>query len=147
MTRDCHDADMDASRNEHTMRRIFDALAIGDRKPFAAAMTDDFSWTIAGVASPWCRTWRGRLAVREGLFAPLFKQFAGTYTNRAVSFTSAGDRVVVECRGSVETHRGGHYDNEYCYVCRFDDAGGLVSVTEYADTALMDRELAPPAAA
>jgi hypothetical protein len=50
----------------------------------------------------------------------------------------------VECRGDVATKAGARYDNPYCYVCRFDAAGKLVALTEYMDTALAERVLAPP---
>ena len=135
---------MGAAENKQRMQQVFSALAEGDRAPFAAAMSDDFSWTIAGVASAWAGTWHGRQAVGDELFAPLFAQFAGTYTNRALSFTAEEDRVVVECRGQVATKAGDRYDNHYCYVCRFNEEGKLASLVEYADTALIEAVLDPP---
>ncbi len=135
---------MGAAENKHLMQEVFSALAEGDRAPFAAAMSEDFSWTIAGVASAWAGTWHGRQAVRDELFAPLFEQFADTYTNRALSFTAEEDRVVVECRGKVSTKAGDRYDNHYCYVCRFNEEGKLDSLVEYADTALIEAVLDPP---
>lgn len=126
------------------MEEIFAGLAKGDRTSFADSMADDFSWTIAGVATKWAGTWRGKQVVREQLMAPLFAQFADTYTNTAVSFTAEEDRVVVECRGRVVTKKGTRYDNQYCYVCRFDRHGKLTSLIEYADTALMEAALQPP---
>jgi hypothetical protein len=51
---------------------------------------------------------------------------------------------VVECKGDVSTKAGNRYDNDYCYVCRFGDDGKLVALTEYMDTALAERVLAPP---
>lgn len=135
---------MSASKNKRTMEEVFSSLAEGERSPFAAAMADDFTWTIAGVATQWAGTWHGRQAVREHLFAPLFAQFADRYTNTAISFTAEEDRVVVECRGKVTTKGGARYDNQYCYVCRFHENGKLAALVEYADTALMEAALAPP---
>lgn len=135
---------MGAQDNKRVMEEVFSGLAEGDRAPFADAMAEDFSWTIAGVATPWAGTWHGKQAVREQLFAPLFAQFADRYTNTPVSFTAEDDRVVIECRGSVTTQAGDRYDNHYCYVCGFDAAGKLASLVEYADTALMDAVLSPP---
>jgi len=82
--------------------------------------------------------------VRPELFRPLFAQFEGSYRNRASRFVAEADLVVVECRGDVATKAGARYDNQYCYVCRIDDAGKLVALTEYMDTALAERVLAPP---
>lgn len=87
--------------NKATVQAIFTALAEGDRKPFADAMAEDFSWTITGHG-PWAHSWRGKAAVRSGLMAPLFAQFAGTYRNRATRIVCEGDTVC----GRVSRQRG-----------------------------------------
>lgn len=129
--------------NKAIVRSVFDALAEGDRRPFADAMADDFSWTITGHG-PWAHTWRGKAAVHHGLMAPLFAQFAGTYRNRATRIVCEGDTVVVECRGSVATRAGPRYDNHYCYVIEMQ-GGKMHALTEYMDTALAEAVLSPPA--
>ena len=134
---------VNAQRNKQAMKIVFDALAEGNGQPFVDAMSDDFSWTISG-SGPWSRTWSGKDQVRRGLFRPLFAQFEGSYRNRASRFVAEDDIVVVECKGDVATRAGARYDNDYCYVCRFDAAGKLVALTEYMDTALAERVLAPP---
>jgi ketosteroid isomerase-like protein len=150
-TRTCHfqnDAsdntkDMSAQNCKRTMQIIFAELANGNGQPFVDAMHDDFAWTISGQG-PWARTWRGKDAVRAELFRPLFAQFATKYRNTAKNFIAEGDTVVVECKGDVATKQGNRYDNDYCYVCRFGDDGKLIALTEYMDTALAERVLAPP---
>jgi len=134
---------MSESTNRAIVQSIFAALAEGDRKPFADAMADDFSWTITG-GGPWSRTWRGKRAVQAGLMAPLFAQFADTYRNHATRILCDGDTAVVECRGSVTTRTGARYDNHYCYVIDFAD-GKMRALTEYMDTALAEAVLSPPA--
>lgn len=134
---------MPESPHKAIIQSIFTALAEGDRRPFADAMADDFSWTIAGHG-PWARTWRGKAAVRSGLMAPLFAQFADTYRNRATRIVCDGNTVVVECRGSVATRAGARYDNQYCYVIDMQD-GKMHALTEYMDTALAEAVLSPPA--
>jgi uncharacterized protein len=134
---------MSAQRNKQTLQAVFDHLAQGNGQPFIDAMSDDVSWTITGT-SPWSKTWRGKDSLRRDLFRPLFAQFAGSYRNRASRFVAEGDIVVVECKGDVATKSGARYDNDYCYICRFDDAGKLIAITEYMDTALLDRVLTPP---
>lgn len=126
------------------MQAVFDALAEGNGQAFVDAMSPDVTWTISGT-SPWSKTWRGKDSMRRELFRPLFAQFAGAYLNRASRFIAEADIVVVECKGDVATTRGDRYDNDYCYICRFNDAGEIVAITEYMDTALADRVLAPPA--
>jgi ketosteroid isomerase-like protein len=134
---------MSAQQNKQTLQTVFDELAQGNGQPFVDAMSDDVTWTITGT-SPWSKTWRGKESLRRDLFRPLFAQFTGPYRNRASRFVAEGDIVVVECKGDVATMRGARYDNDYCYICRFDDAGKLIAITEYMDTALLDRVLTPP---
>jgi hypothetical protein len=131
-----------ANVNRLHMERIMNALAEGDRTPFADAMSEDFAWIFPGNGV-WSGAYRGKDFVRRELIAPLFAQFEPGYRNRAVRFVAEGDLVVVECRGSVMTQRGDRYDNAYCYVCRFTD-GQLAELTEYMDTALAERVLDPP---
>jgi uncharacterized protein len=135
--------DMSAQNYKRTMQNIFAELANGNGQPFVDAMHDDFAWTISGQG-PWARTWRGKDAVRTELFRLLFAQFATNYRNMAKNFIAEGDTVVVECKGDVATKQGNRYDNDYCYVCRFGDDGKLIALTEYMDTALAERVLAPP---
>lgn len=133
----------DMQDHKRTMQAIFAALEQGNGKPFVEAMRDDFEWKISGQG-PWGRTWRGKAAVIGDLFRPLFAQFEGSYRNRASRFVAEGDTVVVECKGNVATKAGARYDNDYCYICRLDDHGKLVALTEYMDTALAERVLALP---
>jgi uncharacterized protein len=150
-TRTCHfhnddsenTDDMSAQNYKRTMQTIFAELANGNGQPFVDAMHGDFAWTISGQG-PWARTWRGKDAVRTELLRPLFAQFATQYRNTAKNFIAEGDTVVVECKGDVATKQGNRYDNDYCYVCRFGDDGKLIALTEYMDTALAERVLAPP---
>ena len=47
-----------------------------------------------------------------------------------------GDCVVVEHTGRNETPDGRRYDNNYCWVLRFED-GRIQEVREYMDTQLV----------
>jgi ketosteroid isomerase-like protein len=105
-------------------------------------MSEDFTWIFKGSTN-WRGRYAGKATVRQELLAPLFANFAGTYTNTAQRIIADDDIVVVECEGRVATKSGDRYDNKYCYVIRM--AGGkMVELTEYMDTALADRVLAPP---
>jgi uncharacterized protein len=129
--------------NKQLMQAVFAELAQGNGRPFLDAMADDFCWVLPGQTA-WSRTYRGKQAVRDELFRPLFAQFAGTYINRASRFIAEGDMVVVECRGQVSTKKGKPYNNTYCYVCRLE-AGKLRELVEYMDTQMMDATLDAPA--
>ena len=134
---------MGAEQNKRTMEAVFAALAEGNGQLFVEAMHDDFIWTIKGHG-PWGGSWQGKSVVRKELFKPLYSNFAGAYRNRASLIVAEGSVVVVECKGDVATKAGDLYDNDYCYVCRFDDTGKLMQLTEYMDTALAERVLAAP---
>jgi ketosteroid isomerase-like protein len=132
----------DATQNKALMLAAFQALAQGDSRPYLALLADDFTFTITGRNS-WTRTITGKAAVQRELWGPLFELFADRYTGQLIDITAEGDKVVVEYRGCVTTKRGDLYDNEYCLVCRMRD-GQLISLREYADSALVDRVLGPP---
>jgi uncharacterized protein len=137
---------MGASDNKKAMQAVFDALAVGDTRPFGELMADDCVWFTPGE-SAWSGTWRGRQAMREQLFAPLYQRFEGKYTNQASRFIADGDVVVVESRGRATLKTGGDYNNTYCFVCEFNAAGKLVKVSEYMDTDLAVRVLGAPGTA
>jgi uncharacterized protein len=133
-----------ASENRQRLEAAFERLAEGDGREFIALMADDFSWTIKGTTA-WSRRYDGKTAVLEELLGPLMAQFTGRYRNTAERMVAEGDFVVVQCRGDAETKAGARYDNDYCYVCRFED-GKLRELVEYLDTALVDAALKPPPA-
>ncbi len=134
---------MSTSDNKKALQAVFEAMAVGNTRPFGELMADDCVWFTPGQ-SAWSGTWRGRQAMGEQLFAPLYKRFEGKYTNRASRFIADGDVVVVEARGSATLKSGGDYNNTYCFVCEFNAAGKLVKVAEYMDTDLAVRVLGAP---
>lgn len=105
-------------------------------------MADDFCWTVTGTTR-WSKTYRGKEAVRNDLFAQLRAQFADRYTNTAQRIHADGDFVIVECKGRVTTTSGKPYNNTYCMVIRMAD-GKMKELTEYLDTALVESALQPP---
>lgn len=54
------------------------------------------------------------------------------------------DIVVVECRGEVQKLRGEAYNNTYCHVCRFGEAGQMRELAESMDMALCEPVVVPP---
>jgi uncharacterized protein len=138
---------MSASDNKSALQAVFDAMAVGNTRPFGELMAEDCVWSSPGQ-SVWSCTWRGKQAMNEQLFGPLYKRFEGKYTNHAIRFIAEGDIVVVEARGRATLKGGGDYNNTYCFVCEFRADGKLKQVTEYMDTDLAVRALgAPPAPA
>jgi ketosteroid isomerase-like protein len=81
--------------------------------------------------------------VRERLLKPLYRQFTAPASITATRFLAEGDYVIVECHGNATTLAGQLYANTYCFVIRMAE-GTLREMTEYTDTALVERALGPP---
>jgi uncharacterized protein len=130
---------MGATENKELMQAIFTELAKGNSRPLVEAMADDFRWTVTGT-TPWSKTYEGKQAVLNELFAPLRARIEGNLRTTAQRFIAEGEYVVVEARGNNTTKAGKPYNNSYCFVFRL--AGGkLKEVTEYIDTELVTAAL------
>lgn len=127
--------------NKELVETVFAALAEGDARPLVSAMQDDFRWTVSGSSS-WAQTYDGRKAVIEELFARLQERMVGRIRTVPDRVLADGDVVVVEAHGANTTVDGDAYENRYCFVIRVED-GELAELTEYMDTALVERVLGP----
>jgi ketosteroid isomerase-like protein len=128
--------------NKALVERIMEARARRDPEPFIAAMADDFVWRIIG-STAWSGEYVGKADVRERLLRPLYAQFVAPSRITPKRILADGDHVVVQCDGDATTVSGERYANTYCFVIRVAD-GLLREMTEYMDTALVDRVLQPP---
>jgi ketosteroid isomerase-like protein len=124
------------------VQKIMEARSRRDHEPFVAAMADDFVWRIIG-STAWSGEYTGKADVRERLLNPLYAQFVAPSRITAKRILADGDYVVVQCEGDATTVSGERYANSYCFVIRIAD-GRLRELTEYMDTALVDRVLRPP---
>lgn len=132
---------MTPSENKALVQKIFEARLRGDPAPFTAAMAEDFVWRIIG-STAWSGEYSGKAVVRE-LLKPLYAQLAAPTRLTPTRFLADRDHVVVECHGEATTLSGERYANTYCFVIRVE-AGQLRELTEYCDTALVERVLQPP---
>jgi ketosteroid isomerase-like protein len=132
---------MSQSDNKQLIERIYQALSAGNSAPFVEALADDVRWTMMGTTS-WSGIYDGKQAVLTELLRPLRAQWADRYTASAERVVADGDIVVAQVRGRVTTVAGERYDNSYCFIFRI--AGGKIrEMTEYLDTDLVNRALAP----
>ena len=134
---------MTAVENRALIQTIMEARARRDHAPFIAAMADDFVWRIIGTTA-WSGEYVGKADVCERLLKPLYTQFVAPSSITPTRILSDGDHVVVQCHGDATTVSGERYANTYCLVIRMAD-GQLREMTEYMDTALVERVLQPPA--
>jgi hypothetical protein len=129
--------------NKKLIETIMEARSRRDPAPFIAAMADDFVWRIIG-STAWSGEYVGKTDVRERLLRPLYAQFTAPSSITPTRILADGDYVVVECHGEATTVLGERYANTYCFVIRMAE-GKLRELTEYMDTALVERVLQPPA--
>jgi uncharacterized protein len=134
---------MTPTENKQLIQTIMEARSRRDHAPFIAAMADDFVWRIIG-STAWSGEYVGKSDVRERLLKPLYAQFTAPSRITPTRILADGDHVVVECRGDTTTISGERYANTYCLVIRMTD-GLMREMTEYMDTALVERVLQPPA--
>jgi ketosteroid isomerase-like protein len=130
---------MNTTNNKETIQHIYACLSDGDSKPLLAAMADETRWHMIGDTR-WSGSYNGKQDIIERLLKPLRERFATRYRCAANRIVAEGDMVVAECRGEVRTKDGMDYNNSYCNVFKFD-GGKVVEITEYLDTALVDRAL------
>jgi ketosteroid isomerase-like protein len=131
---------MTLSPNAQLVTRIFDEVAKGNGAPFWEAASDDMVWRAIGTGS-WAGVYRGKQAIMDDLFRPLNRVLA-TRATIPTRIIDGGDFVVVQARGKNTTRDGQAYDNDYCFVIRFQD-GKMVEYEEYMDTELAERVLGP----
>jgi uncharacterized protein len=133
---------MSTADNKLLVQTIMEARSRRDPAPFIAAMADDFVWRIIG-STAWSGEYVGKRDVRERLLKPLYEQFVVPTNITTSRILADGDYVVVECQGDATTIAGERYANTYCLVMRIAE-GQLREMTEYMDTALVERVLKPP---
>jgi ketosteroid isomerase-like protein len=134
---------MTPTENKAIVQNIMEARSRHDHAPFVAAMADDFIWRIMG-STAWSGEYVGKAEVRERLLKPLYAQFIAPSRITPTRILADDDHVVVQCHGDATTVSGERYANSYCFVIRMAD-GQLRELTEYMDTALVERVLRPPA--
>ncbi|TMJ51696.1 MAG: nuclear transport factor 2 family protein [Alphaproteobacteria bacterium] len=133
---------MTASENKTLVQNIMAARSRRDPAPFIAAMADDFVWRIIG-STAWSGEYIGKADVRERLLKPLYEQFTAPSSITPTRILADGDHVVIECHGDATTISDERYANTYCFVIRMAE-GQMREMTEYMDTALVERVLRPP---
>lgn len=119
-----------------------DARSRGDRGPFIAAMAEDVVWRIIG-STAWSDEYVGKADIQERLVKELNAQLIAPTTLTATRILADGDYVVMQCTGDATRITGERYANTYCFVIRMQD-GKVRELTEYMDTALVERVLQPP---
>jgi ketosteroid isomerase-like protein len=117
------------------VQNIMDAMSQGHVAPLFDAMAVDVTWRWMGV-SQWSRAFNGKQIVVDKLFGGNADTLSPTSRVEVRCIHADGDCVVVEHSGRNELPDGRRYDNNYCWVIRFN-GGSIQEVREYMDTQLV----------
>jgi uncharacterized protein len=123
------------------MWEIMDAMSQGRVAPLFGAMAEDVTWRWMGV-SKWSRTFQGKHFVVDTLFGGARETLSPSSSVEVHFVHGDGDSVVVEHTGRNELPDGRRYDNNYCWVLRFEN-GLIQEVREYMDTQLVTETFGP----
>jgi ketosteroid isomerase-like protein len=123
------------------MRDIMSSMSQGRVGPLFDAMAEDVSWRWMGV-SQWSRTFEGKQLVVDTLFGGARETLSPSSSVEVHCIHGDGDFVVIEHSGRNELAVGRRYDNNYCWVFRFQD-GLIQEVREYMDTQLVTETFGP----
>ena len=110
-------------------------MSQGRIAPLIAAMAEDVTWEWMGV-SQWSRTFEGKKSVVDKLFGGATETLDPSSRIEVRRIHADGDSVVVEHTGRNQLPDGRRYDNNYCWVFRFQN-GLIQEVREYMDTQLV----------
>ena len=127
--------------NDHlaTVGKIYEAFGKGDIPTILAHMADDVQWEAwadnsaqkAGV--PWLQARQGK----DGVLA-FFQVLGGMPVKdfQIVSLMAGGNQVAAEFVIEVEVPTtGGHYRDEEIHLWTFNEAGQVIRLRHYTDTA------------
>lgn len=126
---------MNTTENRQIVEQIFLELATGNSRPLIERLADDVRWTVMGH-TPWSKVYDGKQHVMKELLGALGARLAGRYRAAAHRILADGAYVVVQARGESTTKAGVPYNNEYCFIYRFE-GDSIAEVTEYLDTQLL----------
>lgn len=126
------------SRNLEIVRNIYAAFAKGDVAPLLEACADDVRWDEwadnasqrAGV--PWMAPRQGKAGVMAWL--QVFGQMK-LHDFQVLALMEGGNQVASEIEIDAETPTGGRYRDQEIILWTFNDAGKLVRLRHYTDTA------------
>ena len=120
---------------------IMSAMAEGRVRPLFDAMAEDVTWRWMGVKQ-WSRAFEGKQSVVDTLFGGSSGTLPPSSRVHVHRIHADGDFVVVEHSGHNELSDGRRYDNNYCWVLRFEE-GFIQEVREYMDTQLVTETFGP----
>jgi ketosteroid isomerase-like protein len=108
-------------------------------REFFARVSDDVHWTVMGT-HPLGGTYFSKKAFREATFDRLARVMKEGVRLKLQRLYLDGDTAIVELLATSMTNDGAPFDNEYCWVCRFDGqepGATIMEVHAYLDSAMV----------
>ena len=102
--------------------------------------SDEFLWTIRGT-SVLSGTYRDIDQFFDVVINRLNQCLLPGWKMHILDTYDCGDTFIVEMKGEVKTKAGGDYNNEYCWIFKFD-GDKVSSITAYYDSLLVNNTLA-----
>jgi len=126
--------------NKEYVAQLFSNLERGNGDGFFACVADNVKWTVMGT-HPLAGAYTSQSEFRRGTFERLSKVLKdGVVWLHVEHILVSGDYAVVEMTSTSVAHNGRPYNNQYCWVLRFD--GGVVAeVRAYLDSFLVKQIL------
>lgn len=125
--------------NLSTVTKIYEAFGKGDVPTILSSMADDVQWeqwadnTAQKAGVPWLQPRQGPVGVGEffqAMGALSLKDF------RVLSLMAGGNQVAVEFVIEADVlGSGGHFRDEELHLWTFNDAGKVIRLRHYTDTA------------
>ena len=126
---------MSAKSNRQIVADAIDAWRAGDGAAIFKILADDVRWTVTGHTAI-SRIYTSRGEFFENAIRPLSARIAGKIMPEVVNILADGDHVVLQWNGSGVAKTGAPYNNQYCWVMRFED-GEVKEGMAYLDTELV----------
>ena len=102
---------------------------------FFQHVADDVHWTVLGT-HPLAGCYTSKQEFQEATFAWLGKLFDTSLKLCTRQVLVDGDQAAVELFMRATTKRGMQFNNDYCWICRFQGEQ-IVEVRAYLDSALV----------
>ncbi len=123
-----------------TVRALFAHLAGDHPERFFDRVADDVRWTVLGT-HPLAGVYPSKAAFRAGTFARLATLFDAPLRLATRAVFVDGDTAIVELSADATTKHGVRFDNDDCWICRFD-GDAIVEVRADLDSAMVAEAIA-----
>lgn len=134
---------MNGEARKQSIRAAFAAMAQGDPSILLQLFSPELTYTVIG-STRFSTTVHGLDEMITRIVTPLASALSTPLVLEIEHMIAQGDHVAWQAHGRSTLLSGASYNNTYCFVFRFDGER-VIEVTEYLDTALVERAFSVPA--